>query len=337
MNEKLKIGVIGCSGMAQSHMGGVAGNADAELTAICDIDPEKLKEAAARYPDARQYTDYRELLKSDVDAVIIVTPDQLHAEMAVASLEAGKHVLCEKPLALTIDDCRVILDAADKSDKKFMVGQICRFTPGFVGAKKIIDEGGIGELVFVESEYAHDYKHIYEAAAGTWRNDPLRNGVVGGGCHAIDLLRWVAGDAVEVTAYANRKILSSLPYDDNTIAILKFPKNVIGKVFVSVSCKRPYTMRSVFYGTKGSIVTDNTSDHFDWWHEDENGTLVQKTVPVDINNHNTAGEFHEFCRIIKEDLPVETTALEGTKTVETALAIVRSADLGGEKVVLKQG
>lgn len=334
MENKLKVGVISCSGMAEGHMRGVARNPEAELTAICDVDTEKMQAVAGRFPGVRQFTDYRELLKTDVDIVIIVTPDQLHREMAIAALEAGKHVLCEKPLALTREDCHAILEAAEKSDKKFMVGQICRYTPGFVAAKELIDAGKIGELVFVESEYAHDYKSIYEAAKGTWRNDPLRNGVVGGGCHAIDLLRWVAGDALEVTAYANRKIMPNLPYDDNTIAILKFPNNVIGKVFVSVSCKRPYTMRSVFYGTKGTIVTDNTSDHFSWWHENEEGTLVEETVPVPVNNHNAAGEFAELCRIIREDLPVKTTALEGTKTVETALAIVRSADLGGEKISL---
>ena len=81
--------------------------------------------------------------------------------------------------------------AVKKTDKKFMVGQICRYTPGFKQAKEIIDSGAIGELTFVESEYAHDYSGIY--AKETWRSDPVRNGVVGGGCHAVDLLRWIAG------------------------------------------------------------------------------------------------------------------------------------------------
>ena len=124
-----------------------------------------------------------------IDAVIIASPDQNHRQMILDSLNAGKHILCEKPLALTREDCGAIVEAVKKSDKKFMVGQICRYTPGFKQAKEIIESGAIGELTFVESEYAHDYSHIY--AAGSWRSDPVRNGVVGGGCHAVDLLRWI--------------------------------------------------------------------------------------------------------------------------------------------------
>lgn len=348
--EKLRVGVIGL-GMGRAHSKGVMENDNAVLVAVADPLKSKfddmLKDIAdsdaekdARFAKHKEkigavkfYEDWRVMIKEcALDAVIIASPDQMHREMCIECLAAGLHVLCEKPLALTSEDCHAILDAAAKSDKKFMVGQICRFTPGFIGAKKIIDEGGIGDLVFVESEYAHDYKHIYEKP--TWRNDPLRNGVVGGGCHAIDLLRWIAGDALEVTAYANRKIMPFLPYDDNTVAIIKFPKNVIGKVFVSVSCKRKYTMRSVFYGTKGTVITDNTSDHFLYHHEDAEGKLVEEVIPVDINNHNAAGEFAEFLRCIVENLPVPTPAIEGTKTVDTALAIVRSADLGGAKISL---
>ncbi len=332
MNEKLKVGVIGCSSMARNHMRGVLANENAILAAICDIDPKPLAEAHEIFPDAAVFTDYREMIASGLDAVIIVTPDQLHKEMCLFALDAGLHVLCEKPLALTSEECHDILDAAERSGKKFMVGQICRYTPGFIAAKELIDAGRIGKLVFVESEYAHDYKKVF--AAGTWRNDPKRNGVVGGGCHAIDLLRWIAGDPVEVTAYSNRRIMRDLPYDDNTVAILRFKDDVIGKVFVSVSCKRPYTMRSVFYGTKGTIITDNKSDHFTLWYENDEGKLIEENIPVDVNSHNAAGEFADFCRVILNDLPVETSAYEGMKTVETALAVVKSADLGGEKIVL---
>lgn len=193
-----------------------------------------------------------------IDAVIIASPDQNHRQMILDSLNAGKHILCEKPLALTREDCGAIVEAVKKSDKKFMVGQICRYTPGFKQAKEIIESGAIGELTFVESEYAHDYSHIY--AAGSWRSDPVRNGVVGGGCHAVDLLRWIAGDPEEVMAYGTHKTFADVtPYDDTHIAVLKFPNGVIGKVFVSISCKRDYTMRSVFYGTNGTIIVDNTS------------------------------------------------------------------------------
>ena len=228
MEQKiLNVGVISCSGMAQSHMLAVQAHEQARLVAICDVDEEKLREAGEKLGVDARYTDYRDLLRHpELDAVIIVTPDQLHREMVEAALAANKHVLCEKPLALTREDLCAIVEAGKRSDRKLMVGQICRFTPGFVAAKKLVDEGRIGELYFVESEYAHDYQQIL--SENGWRSDPIRNGVVGGGCHAVDLLRWLAGDPTEVTAYGTHKMLPIVHYDDCTIAILKFPGNVIG-------------------------------------------------------------------------------------------------------------
>ena len=335
MEKKIRFGVIGCSGMALRHMEGVKQYENAELVAYCDLDDGRLAAAGELYPEAKSYKDYKELLRCGVDAVIVVSPDQLHREMCVEALSLGLHVLCEKPLALTEADAKAIMDAAAASDKKFMVGQICRYTPSFVKAKELVDAGRIGELTFVESEYAHDYGHIYEdPLRGTWRKDPARNGVVGGGCHAIDLLRWIAGDVVEVCGISNKKYYPELPYDDTHVAILKFAGGVIGKVFVSVAVKRNGTLRSVFYGTKGTIITDNSSESITLFYTDEEGKLQTEAVPVDVNSHNAVAEVAEFCDIIDHDKEVLTTALEGYKTVKTATAIVQSADMGGVPVKL---
>ena len=157
--------------------------------------------------------------RDDVDAVVVATPDQLHREMTMAALGAGKHVLCEKPMALTLEDCQAMIDASRNTDRKLMIGQICRFTPGFMRAKQLIDNGEIGELFFVESEYAHDYSKI-PGTFSNWRLDPLRHGFLGGGCHAVDLVRWIAGNPYEVAAFANKKMLTDWPTDDCTIAIM---------------------------------------------------------------------------------------------------------------------
>ena len=258
MKKKLKIGVISCSIMAQVHMQAVMDNPNTELAMLCDLNETLLHEAADKFGVEKTAVDYRDVLNDpEIDAVIIVTPDQTHKEITLAALAAKKHVLCEKPMALKLDECSEMIAAAKAAETKMMVGQICRYTPGFVEAKKLIDRGEIGELFFVETEYAHDYSKIDLP----WRLDPLRHGFLGGGCHAVDLARWIAGDPTEVFAYANHKMLPNYPTDDCTVAIMKFPNNVIGKVFVSTGCKRNYTMRSVFYGTKGTIITDNTSNH----------------------------------------------------------------------------
>ena len=328
MSEKiLNVGVISCSGMAQNHMLAVKDHEQARLVAICDVDEEKLREAGEKMEIDARYTDYRELLKHPgLDAVIIVTPDQLHREMIEAALAANLHVLCEKPIAITREDVTAIVKAGKSTDRKLMVGQICRFTPGFMKAKELIDEGKIGELYFVESEYAHDYLHIL--SANGWRSDPMRNGVVGGGCHAVDLLRWVAGDPVEITAYGAHKLLPIVPYDDCNIAILRFPNDIIGKVFISTGCKRSYTMRSCFYGTEGTIICDNTSTTITLYRikADNPGEVDETTIPVDIANHNTYGEFSAFADCVLNDKPVPTDAEQGARTVAACMAIVDSAN-----------
>ena len=323
----LNVGVISCSNMAQSHMLAVKNHEQACLVAVCDQDEEKLREAGDKMGVEARYTDYRELLRHPgLDAVIIVTPDQLHREMVEESLNAGLHVLCEKPLALLREDLNAIVAASRASDKKLMVGQICRFTPGFAKAKELIDAGELGDIYYVESEYAHDYQDIL--SENGWRSDPDRNGVVGGGCHAVDLLRWVAGDPIEVTAYANHKMLPIVPYDDCTIAILRFENDVIGKVFVSTGGKRAYTMRSSFYGTKGTVVCDNTSPSITFYksQEENPAELEEREIEVDIANHNTFGEFRAFADAILNDKPVPTDALQGAKTIAACMAIVDSAN-----------
>ncbi len=127
-------------------------------------------------------------------------------------------------MALKVDECKEMLDVSKETGVKFMIGQVCRYAPGFALTKKLIDQG-----------------------------------VIGGGCHAVDLVRWIAGDVHEVFAYSNHMMLKDLPVDHCFISSMRFKSGVIGKVFVSIGCKRPYTMRSVFYGSEGTIISDNTS------------------------------------------------------------------------------
>lgn len=331
MEKKLKAAVIGL-GMGNSHAQAILQHKDTELFAICDINPNILNSVGSELgvPESHRFTDWRDLLTiRELNVVLIVTPDQLHREMCEAFLAAGVHVMCEKPLALSREDLTAIVRAADRADTKFMVGQICRFTPAFIKAKELIDQGIIGEIYYLESEYAHDYAKILHS--DSWRSDPERHGVIGGGCHAVDLLRWYAGDPVEAFAYGNHKLLPQVAYDDATISVLKFPNDVIGKVFVSTACKRPYTMRTLIYGTKGTIICDNTSDHMLLYTIAENDVLVNPeptVIPIDINNHNTVHEFSAFADHILCNTPVQMDALQGAKTIAACMAIVESSKSG---------
>ncbi len=326
MEKKLVVANIGMK-FGMSHVEG-AMSCGAEIAAICDCNEDNLRFAGERYgiPEEKWVTDYMDIVNNkDIDVVTVAIPDQQHKKVACDLLRAGKHVLCEKPLALTREDIEEIIKVADESGCKFMVGQICRFTPAFEKAKELIESGTIGEVYFIESEYAHDYMKIVD----NWRADPKRHGVIGGGCHAVDLIRWLVGDPQEVFAYGTHKLLPQVPYDDATIAIMKFDDNVMGKVFVSTGCKRDYTMRTVIYGTKGTIICDNTSPTMTLFVTDAEGVVQEpQMIDVEVNNHNAFKEFEVFADAIINDKPVLTDAREGAKTVEVCLSIVESSKTG---------
>lgn len=325
--QKIGVGVIGLR-MGRSHLAGYAKNPYTEIVGVCDVDKTLLGTVASEYGAKLAAADYRRLLESaDIDLVSVASPDYYHAEQSVAAMEAGKDVICEKPLTLTMAEANAIIDAVERTGRRFMIGQVCRFAPGFVLAKKMVDRGDVGELYLVESEYAHHYGHA--RGVGDWRVDPRREPFIGGGCHAVDLLRWIAGDAVDAHAFANHKCLTDWPVNDCMVAIYRFNRDILGKVMVSIGCTRPYTMRSVFYGTEGTIVCDNTSPEIQLCSRPNiSGPPKFATFPVNIASHNVGAEIDEMVDCILNDKPVVTDVYQGAQTVATCLAAVESARTG---------
>ena len=333
MSEKIfNVAFIGCSGMAKLHIDGAAKIPNVHLYAICGIDEKQLAYRLEEHKFDVVTRDYNDLVNDPkVDVAVIITPDQLHVEMATKFMKAGKAVLCEKPMALTVEECEEMMRVEKETGAPLMVGQIARCSYDFRKAKELIDEGRIGELTFVESEYAHNYEKARGFA--DWRVVPERHGFIGGGCHAVDLLRWIAGDPTEVTAYANNKYLTDWPVDDNTIAIFKFPNNVIGKVFVSIGCKRPYTMRSVFYGTKGTIICESKVPYIKLYETNEElGRKYADKEPIYINvtpsDHNTEQEMRDFIAALTKGEPSPVSSYDGASTVAVCCAAVESTKTG---------
>ncbi len=335
----LNVAVVGL-GTGRRYLAALAELSAAHLVAVCDVDKAKLDRYTAEY-GVRGYTDYAELLAAEtLDVVCVCTPDHLHRDMVLAAFEKGLDVLCEKPLALHVDECEEMLRAAREKGRVLSVGQVCRFTPAFVKAKEMVNAGMIGELSFVESEYAHDYSHM----GACWRSDPavMRHGLTGGGCHAVDLLRFIAGNPTEAFAYANKKTLTDWPCDDTAIGVLKFPNNVIGKVFVSTGCKRAYTMRTLLYGTKGTIVVDNMSSTMSLFLEKigDSDTLagvkmkdVEMKLPVTPVKHNVTDELKAFFDTVLHGKVNIIAGEEGAATVAVCEALIRSTGTGKPEAI----
>ena len=323
-----KVGVLGLR-MGNNWVNGIVRHGDAQLAAVYDPDCDLAGSIAGQH-GIRAAVSEDDFFARALDIVVIATPDHLHVAQSVRALALGRHVICEKPMAPSVKDCLAIIAAVRRHRRKFMVGQVCRFTPAFRAARKLISEGNIGEIAFIESEYYHDYSRV--PGANNWRKDPKirREGFIGGGCHALDLVRWLAGNPTEVFCYMNHKFLPDWPARDTGVAVMKFKSGAIGKVFVSIGVKAGYSMRTVIHGTSGSIICDNTSDHLDWFDESmrEFSGRNPLRIPVNVNNHNVADEFADFVECLKSGRHPPTDEYEGTNTVALGEAALRSAETG---------
>jgi len=196
-NDTVRVAFIGVGNRGSyllEHMLKVPG---IKVVAICDIDPETLKKAvdlAAKAGNAPEpYAEFRKMLdRKEIDAIVIATPVDLHKEMAIAALEVGKHVYCEKPMALTPEQCRMVVNAAKSAKGIFQAGFQLRHDPNRAASMKVIHDGGIGKVLFLQG-----YRHTDDLPRQTlWYFDRARSGdnIVEQACHIIDLMVWAAGN-----------------------------------------------------------------------------------------------------------------------------------------------
>ena len=194
MAKTIRIGIIGCGGIANSkHMPSLKKVADSEMVAFCDIIPERAEKAARDFgtEGAKWYTDYRELLKDEtIDVVHVCTPNRSHSDITVAALEAGKHVMCEKPMAINSAEAKKMLDAAERTGKKLSIGYQSRFRPDSEYLKAEAESGTFGEIYYAKATA------LRRRAVPTWGvflNEYEQGGgpLIDIGTHARDLTLWI--------------------------------------------------------------------------------------------------------------------------------------------------
>ena len=195
MDKKLRIGIIGCGGIANGkHMPSLKKLDDkVEMVAFCDLVEERAVKAAKEYgtPDAKVYTDYQELLKDEsIDVVHVCTPNRSHSFITVAALEAGKHVMCEKPMAKTYADAKAMLDAAKRTGKKLTIGYQNRQNPENQYSKAAVSAGDLGEIYYAQ---AHALRRRAVPTWGVFLNEYEQGGgpLIDIGTHALDLTLWI--------------------------------------------------------------------------------------------------------------------------------------------------
>ena len=256
------IAVVGTGYIGGEHIKAIAAHAEARLHTICATprSADRARKLADAYGAGRVVTAFDEVVGDvGVDVVYLCTPNSQHVEQAVAALEAGKALFVEKPLAVTVEQCRRITEAARTAGRPVMVGHGARFSKIFVTLQQLVADGKLGEACFVEGDYVHDLGPFLDLPGHDWWMDVEAEGqlpIVGGACHPLDLMRWIAGEIVEVCAYGVNRNIPQAPWCDTVIANLKFASGAVGKCLVSCGAKIPYALNFSYYGTKGSVVND---------------------------------------------------------------------------------
>jgi len=240
----VKYGIMGCGAIGQRrHIPEVAADPRAKVVALCDINKARVQQIADKY-NAQAYTDHRQMLKeADIDAVIIGTPNYLHAPQSLDAFRAGKHVLVEKPMACTRAQAKAMINAAKKAGKFLMVGQNQRLMPPHAKAKQILDSGVLGKVLNFRTAFKHSGPENWSVdGVKSWFFNPDQAvmGVTGDlGVHKADLMRWLLGEEfVEVagfTATRDKKGADgrAIALDDNAYFSLRSASGVIGTMMIS--------------------------------------------------------------------------------------------------------
>ncbi|MGH2534832.1 MAG: Gfo/Idh/MocA family protein [Thermomicrobiales bacterium] len=252
----IRVGVIGL-GQGRAHTRAFQTIDDSRVVAICDRDRQLAERAARELEVPRAYGDLDAILADrEVDLVVIATPDHLHGRHAIAALEAGKHVLSEIPMALTVEECRRILTLTHASGLKYQMGNQVRYAHCLQDAKRLAGEGVFGEIFYGEGEYLHTMKDVMRRHGDDhWRVDLKKpqTTLLGGGPHAIDTLRWLMGVRFVSAQAFHAEQVTRWGTIHTTAALFKADTGAVAKVTVSYGMARPYCLYYSVYGTEGSF------------------------------------------------------------------------------------
>lgn len=335
MIEKVKFAIIGCGRIGERHAKNIC--KFGELIAVCDVDESKALKFADEFK-CRLYTDINQLLaneNSNVDVVAICTPNGLHAEHSILALNAGIHVLCEKPMALSVFDCGEMIKAAEQNNRRLFAIKQNRFNPPVVAVKELLGNGTLGKIYSVQLNcYWNrnaDYYH------NSWKGSKDLDGgtLFTQFSHFIDLLYWMIGDVKNVDAYmANYNHEGIIEFEDTGVVILEFVNGVIGSVNYTVnSYKKNMEGSLTIFGEKGTVkiggqylneLEYQNIEGYEIKNLPQGGTANNYgTYQGSMSNHDKV--YENVIDVLQKGAIISTSSFEGLKTVEIIQKIYSKA------------
>jgi predicted dehydrogenase len=275
------------------------------------------------------------LAREDLDLVSICTPDRLHARQALDALQAGVHVLCEKPIATTLEEAGALVRAVRETGLGYAAGHNYRFFPQFARLKALVDEGVVGDLLLGESSYVQDLYAMEALGPGYWRFADPQDFYLGGAIHNVDLLRWVVGEIREVHAYATHG-MPFYPLDDTYVSHFTFEGGRIGRLLLVLGArlKEKFRFDLNVYGREGALRT--TMGRSEVVQDvDRLGVGAHGGAPLQTHGlapvqeaDSLALEIAHVIECVRAGQQPLVDVVEGAKGVAVCLAAIRSAREG---------
>ncbi|NQU22718.1 MAG: Gfo/Idh/MocA family oxidoreductase [Candidatus Nealsonbacteria bacterium] len=335
---KLGVAIHGVGQVARAHAASWINNPHAEIVSISSRRIESAQKLVDELGlECAIRDNYDEVLAdARVDIVNVSGPNHVHAEQGIAAAKAGKHLLMEKPMVLSMQENHSLRAAVDRAGIKSVVSFVLRWNPLFENLKSLLAGGAIGKLFYAEVDYWHGIAPDWYGG-WEWAHTKATGGstMLLGGCHAADALRWLTGDeVVEVTAYSNNK-KGHFEYDANLVAVLKFRSGAIGKTSTLFDADMPYSFNIDLAGTEGTL-RDNRVWSKKLFPGQTGWTTMSTILPDsgDVHHHPFDAEINHLVDCIRENRESHCSIADAYHTHEMCLAIDRSIEQGGKPVKL---
>jgi UDP-N-acetyl-2-amino-2-deoxyglucuronate dehydrogenase len=330
----INFAIVGCGRIAQRHAEHISKRG--KLIAVCDVVAEKANAMAESY-GAVAYTDYAEMLKNEttIDVVAVCSPNGLHAIHSIEGLKAGYHVLCEKPMGLTVQECGDMIQAAERANKRLFAIKQNRYNPPVAAVKEVIESGKLGKVLSIQLScfwnrntdyYANSWKGTKDLDGGTLFTQFS---------HFVDLLYWLIGDVDEVAAmmgnFAHQGIIE---FEDTGVVILKFTNGAIGTINYTVNSFQKNMEGSLtIFGEKGTVKIggqylneleyQNIEDYKIENLPEGNKANNYGNYTGSMSNHDKV--YDNLIEVLTHNAAITTSSYEGMKTVEIIQKIYKAA------------
>jgi UDP-N-acetyl-2-amino-2-deoxyglucuronate dehydrogenase len=335
--KTFRIGLVGCGRISRNHFEAIDKIDGLELVAVADTDPERARSAGREWK-VPHFTSYEKMLaESNADIVTIATPSGLHPEQGVAAAQAGKHVVMEKPMAISLTGADALVHACDKAGVQLFVVKQNRLNPPVQLLKRAVDRNRFGRIYMASCavHWARPQEYYDQAPwRGTWEFDG--GAFMNQASHYVDLIQWLMGPVESVMA-KTATLARRIETEDSGIAILKFRSGALGAIEVTMlAYPRNLEGSLTILGEKGSAKIGGTAvnkiEHWEFAEPDEDDKLIDaaNTNPPNVYGLGHQGYYRNVLSVLRGEAKPDTDGRAGRKSLELILGIYESAKTGRE-------